>query len=367
MGINWSVLVIVVLLALGLSGSRFPFEFPGRTPNAYLAAGVASAVVFLLSILAHEVAHAVVARRNGVGVEGITLWLFGGVARLRGEARDPGADLRIAGVGPLVSVVLGVAFLGLAALLGLAGLDGLTLGVLRWLGMINLVLAVFNLVPAAPLDGGRVLRAFLWRRHGDRLRASVTAARAGRVFGFALVGLGLLQVAMFAGLTGLWYVLIGWFLINAARGEEEHARVREALADVRVRDVMSANPMSVPGTTTVEDFLEDYVFRTRFSVFPITDGSTAPPSLVTLHRIKQVPRSDRARVTVRDVACPPGEVATARPDEPLADLMPRMSQCADGRALVVEDGKVVGLVSPTDVARRLELADLRDSRATTHV
>ncbi len=145
-----------------------------------------------------------------------------------------------------------------------------------------------------------------------------------------------------------------------------HARAREALADVRVRDVMSANPTTVSGMTTVEDFLEDYIFRTRYSAFPIVD-STQQPSLVTLHRVKQVPRQDRDRVTVREVACPPNEVATARPDEPLADLLPRMSRCADGRALVLQDGQVVGLVSPTDVARRLELADLRDPRDTAHI
>lgn len=365
-GLNWSVVVIVVLLALGLAGARFPVEFPGRSTTAYVVAGLVAAIVFLLSLLAHEISHAVVARRNQLEVEGITLWLFGGVAKLRGEARDPGAELRIAGIGPLTSAIIGAAFLLAAWIGGLAGPDNLVLGVLRWLGAINLVLAVFNMVPAAPLDGGRVLRAFLWRRRGDRLSASITAAQAGRVFGFALVGLGLLEIALTAGFGGLWFVLLGWFLITAARAEEEHARMRGALADVRVREVMSANPLTVPGSVSIEDFLEQYVLRNRFSAFPVTqDGGR--PSLMTLRRVKQVPREAHARTSVRDVACPPEEVATARPDEPLADLLPRLSQCAEGRALVLEDGRVVGLVSPSDIARRLEVTDLRDPRETSHI
>lgn len=366
-GINWSVLVIVVLLALGLAGARFPSEFPGRPEIAYLVAGLVAAVVFLLSLLAHELAHAVVARRNDVEVDGITLWLFGGVARLKGEAADPGADFRIAGVGPLVSVLLGVTFLALARLWALAGLDGLVLGVLGWLGVINLALAVFNLVPAAPLDGGRLLRAYLWRRRGDRASAAITAARAGSVFGFFLVGLGLLQIALAGGFGGLWLVLIGWFLINAARAEERHAQVQGALADIRVGDVMSPNPVTVPASTTVEDFLEEYVMRNRFSAFPVVDGAGRRPSLVTLHRVKQVPRDTRREVTVAEVACPPDEVATAWPQEPLADLLPRLSRCADGRALVIEDGRVVGLVSPTDIARQLEIAEIRSPADATHV
>jgi Zn-dependent protease len=365
-GMNWSVLAIVALLAFGLAGGRLPAEYPGRSGTAYLAAGLATAVAFMLSLLAHEVGHAVVARRNGIEVDGITLWLFGGIARLRGEAADPGAELRIAGVGPLVSVVLGIAFGALEQVWRSAGLEGLVLGAFGWLGPINLMLAVFNLVPAAPLDGGRVLRAVLWRWRGDRFNATITASRVGVVFGFTLVGLGLAQFAMRSGFGGLWSVLIGWFLINAARGEEAQARVRGSLAGVRARDVMTAQPLTVPGSTTVEDFLEHYVLGNRYTAFPITDG-TRGPSLVTLNRVRGIPRDERRLRSVREVACPPEQVATASPDEPLADVLPRMSECADGRVLVVDDGEVVGIISPSDVARRLEVAGLGDPRERTHV
>ncbi len=189
-GVNWSVLVIFLLIVFGLAAGRFPAESPGLPSAAYIAAALAAAVAFLLSLLTHEIAHAVVARRSGVEVHGITLWLFGGVARLGGEARDPATELRIAGVGPLTSLVLAGVFAAAGALAAVLDAQALVVGAFRWLAAINVALAVFNLMPAAPLDGGRILRAFLWWRRGDRVSAAVTSARAGKAFGFLLVGLG---------------------------------------------------------------------------------------------------------------------------------------------------------------------------------
>ncbi|PWR16562.1 site-2 protease family protein, partial [Micromonospora sicca] len=198
-GVNWSVLVIFLLIAWGLAANQFPRAYPDRPALAYAAAGLSAAVVFFLGLLAHEVAHAVIAKRNGIAVEGITLWLFGGVSELRGEARDPGAELRIAGIGPLVSLIIGLFFGGIAMLLALAGAHGLLLGSLAWLAGINILLAIFNVLPAAPLDGGRLLRAAVWKATGDRTKASVVAARAGWVLGALLIGLGLWQFLVGAG------------------------------------------------------------------------------------------------------------------------------------------------------------------------
>lgn len=366
-GINWSVLVIFFLIAFGLSAGRFPTLFPGLSTQSYVLAGLVAAVVFFVSLLAHEVAHAVVARRNGIEVEGITLWLFGGVARLGGEAPDPGADFRIAGVGPLVSIVLAAAFLGLAIAGNAADLPGIAVDVLVWLGIINGILAVFNLVPAAPLDGGRILRAALWRWRGDKLRAAITAARAGRAFGFLLVGLGIAQFVLGAGLGGLWLVLIGWFLVNAAGAEEQHARVRGALGGVTVAEVMTPDPTVAPGDLTVQEFLDDYLLRYRHSAYPLVAGDGGLAGLVTLNRVRDVPAGARGHTRVSDIACDPEGVPQASPDDSLADLLSRMAGCTDGRALVLRDGRVVGIVSPTDVARRLELADLRGPRDVEHV
>jgi Zn-dependent protease/CBS domain-containing protein len=361
-GLNWSVLVIFFLIAFGLAAGRFPLLYADLPGWTYAAAGLVTAVVFFLSLLAHEISHAIVAQRNGVGVEGIVLWMFGGVARLTGEADDPGADLRISGVGPLVSALLAAAFYGVAVLVARAGAPGIVVGSVAWLAIINGMLAIFNLMPAAPLDGGRILRAFLWSRHGDRSRAAITATRAGQVFGWLLVAGGLFLFAVLAGFGGLWLALIGWFITSAARAEEQQVRVRDALAGVRVSDVMTPDPAVVRGDVDVATFIEDYVLRNRYSAFPLQEPSGELQGLVTLNRVKQVPRERRPELRIRDIACPMGEVATARPDEELTDLLPRMAACGDGRVLVVEDGqRLVGIVSPTDVSRAIERATLRDS------
>lgn len=364
-GINWSVLVIFLLITVGLAAGRFPELYPDESTAAYVAAGLGAGVIFLASLLAHEIAHAVVARRHGVEVEGITLWMFGGVARLRGEAPDPRAELQIAGVGPLVSLLLAGLF-GLITLgLDLSGVEGIVLGAFGWLALINLVLAVFNLVPAGPLDGGRILRSILWWRSGDRYAASVTSARAGRGFGWFLVGLGVLQFVAGAGLAGLWMILIGWFLTTIARAEEEHAEVNHALSGVRVRDIMTADPVTVPSGTPVDRFVEDFVFPNRFSSFPVVDDGH-PVGLVTLNRVKHLRPEDRPTTRVEDLGCSIDEVAVVPPDRAAADVLTEMSSCPDGRALVVDHGRLVGIVSPIDVMRQLELVRLRDRAGPAH-
>ena len=358
-GINWSVMVIFLLITVGLAAGRFPILQPDLSPATYLTAGLAAGVVFFLSLLAHELSHAIVARRNGVEVEGITLWLFGGVALLRDEAPDPGAELRISGVGPLVSLVLAVGFGVIAAALDAAGVAAIAVEVFAWLALINAVLAIFNLVPAAPLDGGRILRSILWRRRGDRYGAAITAARAGRSFGWILVFLGLLNFVAGAGLAGLWLVMIGWFLTMAAGAEEQHAMNRRALGGLRARDIMTPRPASAPPGITVERFLDDYVFRNRHSTFPLViDGGVV--GLVTLSRVKEVPRDLRATTTIDAVACPFDDVPVVGPDQPLEELLGQMSSGADGRVLVVDHGELVGIISPADVMRQIELGPLRD-------
>lgn len=366
-GVNWTVLVIFTLVLVGLSAGRFPLTHPDEEPWAYAVAGGIAAVLFFLSLLAHELAHAVVATRNGIGVEGITLWLFGGVARLRDEAADPGTDLRVAGVGPLVSLLLGAGFAGLALLASGLGLEGLAIGVLGWLAVINVVLAVFNLVPASPLDGGRILRALLWRRRGDRTSAAVTAARAGRTFGLVLIGLGIAEIVFVPGFGGLWLVLLGWFVMTAAGAEEQHARLQHSLGGVRVGDVMTDDVVTVPGRLSVADLLDDYVWRHRFNSFPVVDEQGRPVGLVTLNRIKDVAVDQRALTAVERISYPLDDVPHVSPTQQLTDLLVQMGAGADRRVLVLDGERVVGIVSPVDVARSLELADLRAPSERSHL
>lgn len=358
-GVNWTVLVIFGLLVVGLGLGRYPAAYSEEAVAAHLLAAVLTGLVFFASLLAHEMAHAIVARRNGLRVEGITLWLFGGVARLAGDVRTPGADIRVAGVGPLVSLLLGAGFYLLELVSDGLGLPGLVGGSLGWLAVINVVLAVFNLAPAAPLDGGRILRGVVWAVTGDRVRSVVVAARAGRVFGFVLIVLGIAQALMLPGLGGLWLALIGWFIVAAAGAEEQQAVVGRALAGLRVRDIASGQVVTVPVDLTVDRFIAEYALVHPYSTFPLVDERGDFVGLATLNRIKQVPVDHRPFTRMGDVACPPGEVATADLDEPLASLLPRLTGCSDNRAVVLAGGRPAAVVSPRDIARALERSELR--------
>lgn len=359
-GLNWSLLVVVALIAWSLAVGFFPSEVPGRGVGFYWLAGVIAAIVFLASLLAHELAHSLVAQRSGVRVEGITLWLFGGVSRLSGEAHSAATEALITVVGPLTSLVLGAVLFLLGIGLAAGHAPALLSVTLNWLGTINLLLGAFNLIPAAPLDGGRLLRAVIWARTGDRLRATTIASRAGMVFGFLLIAYGLFTFLATGSLIGgVWSVFLGWFLLSAARSEESSALVRQALGGVRVADVMTPHPIQAPDDTSVEDMLHRFILAYRHSTFPIHDQQGALTGLVTIGAVKNVSPDARPTTPVRDIACPLDRVPTAAPDEPITGLLERIGAgCSDGRALVLEDGKLVGLVSPSDISRTLQHSSL---------
>lgn len=357
-GLNWSLLLVFLLIAWSLATGLFPAETRGQSSAAYWTAGVIAAILFLASLLAHELAHALVAQRMGVRVEGITLWLFGGVARLSGSGNSARSEAAITIVGPLTSLVLGGAFLLIGQALG--GSSNLAGTVASWLGRINVILAAFNLLPAFPLDGGRVLRSLLWARWGDIVRATVVAARVGRVFGFLLIALGVADFFLSGNvINGLWSVFLGWFLLTAARSEESDVLIRQALTGITVGRVMTPNPVQAPDYISVTELLDRYVFAHRFATFPVHDLSGALTGVVTLSRIKSVP-ADRRQVTrVRDIACPISEVPTAQVDEPLVDVMTRLGGCSEGRVLVLGGGVLAGILSPRDVNRIIEQAAVR--------
>ncbi|GAA4087671.1 site-2 protease family protein [Nonomuraea soli] len=354
-GLNLSVVLILAILILGLAFGRFPAAFPGYGTALYLVAATLAAVLFLASLLAHELAHALVARGEGVEVAGITLWLLGGVAELKGEARSPGADLRIAAVGPLTSLGCALLFLVLSL-----PLTGLAEGTLLYLAGVNLVLALFNLIPAAPLDGGRVLRAGLWAWKRDRTFAAVTAAKAGRIFGYVLIAAGLLEVVTGLGLQGLWLAMIGLFLVNAAAAEEAQAKASSVLQGLRVGEVMSAPAVTADPDESVFSFVGRVLLHSRFSAYPLIGRDGHFAGLVTLNRIRALPRERHAATRLSEIACPPDQLPLTRADEVLVELLPRMNGCADGRAVVLDEtGRVAGIVSPSDISRAIQRGDLR--------
>ena len=353
--VNWSVLVILWLFTWSLA-STLPTAVKGYAPLAYWLAGACGALVLLASLLAHELAHAVVARRSGVAVESVTLWLFGGVTRLGGEAKTPKAAFRIAIAGPATSLALAATFGGLVAVLHTVRAAPIVVGVASWLAFINLLLGLFNLLPGAPLDGGRVLRAYLWRRHGDSVRASIGAAHAGRVLAFILIALGLAEFVAGGLVGGVWLAFIGWFIFAASREEETRISTQQLFAGVRVADAMTAQPHTAPGWISVEDFIQRYVLGDRHSAYPVADRDGSIVGLVTLTQLRNVAPSRRTTTSVGEIALPLQSVPTAAPQEPLSALLERMAPVGPrSRALVIDGRGVIGIVTPSDVARLIDV------------
>ncbi|MBM3660994.1 MAG: CBS domain-containing protein, partial [Actinobacteria bacterium] len=341
-GCNWSVLAIAALLAWGLADGFLPAEAPGYRPHEYWIVGVAGMVLFLGALLAHELGHSLVALRRDVAVESITLWLFGGVARLRGEARTPRDELAIAIAGPAVSLAGALSFGTAAVVLDGRGPD-IVVVVLAWLALVNGMLVVFNLAPAAPLDGGRVLHAVVWGATHDRARATRTATTAGKGFGFLLIGLG--GVLLVNGdIGGAWIGLVGWFVIAAASAEATHALLTTALAGIRVRDVMTADPITVRDDVPLDVVVADVLLTHHCSTFPVVDGAGETVGLLTLRRVRAVPDEQRPRLVAGDVAVPLAATAIARPDDSIAEMLEHSDPDApgDGRMLVFEHGRLVG-------------------------
>jgi Zn-dependent protease len=351
-GVNWSLLVVYALIVWTLSESIFPSQNPGLSDATYLVMGLVAATLFFLSILLHEFGHAFAARKEGMEIDGITLWLFGGVARFKGMFPSAGAEFRIAIAGPLVSLVLGVGFTAIAWQLGLTQpVDG----VAAWLGYINLSLLVFNMLPALPLDGGRVLRSALWAAKGDYAWATRISAQIGRGFGYLFIVGGIALVIFESAFSGLWLVFIGWFLLQAAGAEDRYLLARQALAGLHVRDLMVREPVTTSPDVTLGEFMDEVVWHRRYTTYPVTENGRAV-GLLPFRCVAQVPRRDWDRRHVRDCMLPRALVPVVEPDDELIDAAAELSESEVNRALVVEDGyELVGLLSATDVNRAFEV------------
>ncbi|BBZ12750.1 site-2 protease family protein [Mycobacterium branderi] len=359
---NWSVLVILWLFTWSLA-STLPSAVSGYSAATYWFAGACGAVVLLASLLAHELAHAIVARRAGVKVIDVTLWLFGGITRLGGQAKTPQTAFRIAVSGPVTSLALAAGFAAAAAGLATIGGPDIATSVFWWLAGINLLLGLFNLLPGSPLDGGQVLRAWLWRRYGDPVRAAVGAARAGRALALVLIGLGFVEFLAGAFVAGIWLAFIGWFIFTAAHTDETQILARNALTGVRVADTMTAHPHTAPAGITVADFIERYLLGDRHSAYPVQDRDGSISGLVTLTQLRQVPPGRRGETLVGEIAVPLDRVPTAAPNEPVTALLERLSATQQSRALVVDEGRVVGIVTASDLTRLVDVYRLARPRA----
>jgi len=349
---NWGALAIAALFGFVVATGVLPEFAPSGADSAYVAGGLIAGFALLGSILVHEAAHALVARRYEVEVSSITLWLFGGVAHLEGEAPSPRAEARIAGSGPLSSLILGAVFVaGASALTGLSPVAGATL---LWIGGLNLLLAVFNLLPGAPLDGGRLLHAWLWKRSGDRSRATVGAARAGRGVGAVIAGLGVFEV-LNGGLGGLWTTMIGLFLYNAAGQEARFGQLAKVLEHRTVEDLMSPLPEETAEWTSVSDIISRH--RGADIRLLVVDFSGNPTGVVTSGQlftiVSRLPHDKADGLAMRDLGLP-RPVAIAA-DRPATDAL----RHGGVPVLVTRDDKPIGVITSQDLAAAVALHNLR--------
>ena len=349
-GVNWSWLVVFALIVWTLYSAIFPERNPGLGNGAYAAMAIVTAILFFVSLLLHEYGHAIVARREGMEIEGITLWLFGGVARFKGMFPSAGAEFRIAIAGPLVSLAIGL----LALLVAWQGrLPEGADAVAAWLGSINLSLLAFNLLPALPLDGGRVLRSALWGAKRDFGWATHVAALIGRAFGYLFIAGGLVLLIFQGSFSGAWFAFIGWFLLQASASEDRYSMARAALGGLRVRDLMTENPVTARPDESLGRFLDETLSTRRHTTYPVTEDGRAV-GLLPFSCVVAVPRAEWDVRTVRDCMLPLDEVQVVAPGEEAIDAAARLSEANARRALVVEDGRLAGLLSLADVARALE-------------
>ena len=350
-GANWSLLFIFALIAWTLAVGTLPQDVPNQPAAVYWIAGGAGAMVFYGCLLAHELSHALVARRSGVKVAGITLWLFGGVSRLDGEPKSAGAEALIAGVGPITSLVIA----GIAYGLSLATTTApLASDLFTWLAYINVLLALFNLVPAFPLDGGRLLSSFFWWRQGTRQRGVHSAVRIGRFFAYLMIAIGVLALFTGSVVNGVWLAFVGWFLLSAGSSEEAGSTIKSALKSVPVSAAMTSPVVTIPDWLTVEQFLESVAPGHHFTTYPIHDPSGKLTGVVRLTDLVRVGGAQRDR-RLSGVARPIGDVPTTRPEEMLADLIERVGAALENRVLVFDQGQLVGILSPVDIARLLTM------------
>jgi len=349
---SWALLA--VLITWTLAAGVFPSYYPGLPAATYWAMGLMGALGLFFSIVFHEMSHSLVARHYGLPMGGITLFLFGGVAEMRDEPESPRVEFLMAIAGPIASVVLGAAFYAVALAAEASGAAAPVLGVLLYLGAINIVLAVFNMVPAFPLDGGRVLRAALWHWKGNLRQATRIASNFGSGFGILLIVLGLLNVIQGNFIGGMWWFLIGLFVRGAAAMSYQQVLINQGFEGVPVRRIMNANPVSAPPQITVADLVSDYFYKYHYKTYPVTENGRLL-GYVSSREVKAVPRERWGSMAVAGIMTKVSPDNTVSPDADALKVMRHMNQTGNSRLLVADGGQLLGIVSLKDMMNYLFL------------
>lgn len=352
--IDLSWFIIAILITWSLAEGFFPFYYEGLSSATYWWMGAAGALGLFGSIVLHELSHAVVARRYGLRMKGITLFIFGGVAEMQDEPPSPKVEFMVAIAGPIASILIGAAFFGLYRIGQFTGWPGAANGVLAYLAIINVVLVGFNLVPAFPLDGGRVLRSVLWHWKNNLRWATRVTTQFGSGFGIALIVLGLFSVISGNFLGGMWWFLIGMFLRGAAQMSYQQVLLRQALEGEPVSRFMKAEPVTVPAHISLQELVDDYIYKHHFKMFPVVDDGKLRGSIST-RQVKGVPREEWARQTVETLVEPCSQENTVRPETDAMKALEKLNQTGASRLLVVDGTRLVGIIALKDLMKFLSL------------
>jgi Zn-dependent protease/predicted transcriptional regulator len=356
--ISW--FFIFALVTWSLASGFFPSAYKNLPTVAYWIMGFVSAVGLFVSIVLHEFSHSIIARRYGIPMKGITLFLFGGVAEMEDEPPSPKAELAMAVAGPAMSIGLGLLFFGLSILARNGNAPTPVFGVLRYIGFMNGMLAAFNFIPAFPLDGGRVLRSIIWNSNNDLVRATKITSMIGRVFGFLLIGFGVISLFLANFIAGMWWFLIGLFLSNAARASYRQLLIKKALAGQKVDRFMKKNPVTVPSSISVRELVENYIYEYHFKLFPVVENGKLV-GCVTTKTLTSLPKSEWDKTPVAQITVNCSKENSVEAGTDAAEVLKLMSRSGQSRLMVTRNGVLEGVITLKDlleyVSLRMELEE----------
>lgn len=348
--IHFSWLIIFGLITWSLSTYYFPRAVPELTTVSSWVVGAAATLLLFISVAFHELSHSFIARKHRIPIDRITLFIFGGVAQMRGEPSDPSSEFKIAIAGPLSSILLSVVFFSLSLLSG-----GAVNALFSYLAFINLLLAVFNLLPGFPMDGGRVLRSALWARKKNYFYATQKASSVGQAVAIFFMVFGLFS--LFYGIpSGLWLMLIGWFLFSAAQASYQQSTLQEVLSGVKVKDIMVKDIVWLDPSITIEEAVNEYFLKYGYGGFPVKKDDELK-GFVTLKEVKDIPRSNWDKVTVEEVVAPHRKESEISPENDAFSALEMMTREGRGRIIVTEQGKIVGLITRNGIATYVQLME----------
>jgi Zn-dependent protease len=353
-GVDSSWIIIAILIAWSLSTGLFPFQYKDLSTQTYWLMGIVGAIGLFLSIIAHEFAHSLVARNSGMPMKGITLFIFGGVAEMGDEPPSARDEFQIAAVGPLSSFAIAAVFYGIYHLGIAGGWPPALNGVVGYLAMINVILAIFNLIPAFPLDGGRILRSILWGWKKNLRWATRVASNIGSGFGIFLIVLGVFRILAGNFIGGLWFGLIGMFIQGAAKTAYQQLVTRKALEGEPLKRFMNPDPVKVPPSATIDELVEDYIYRHHYKFFPVADNGRLI-GCITTKQVREIPREQWQQKKVAEVAVKCSENNTIDPEADSVEALAAMRRNNASRLMVVKDGQLAGIITLKDMLEFLSL------------